>query len=90
MLRKKEVIKRVQDAFELSSFEKAESHYDKFIKILQDGLDDAGAIKLEKIGIIKKVTKPGREITVPTKTEKVKTKERTGLAFKEDSQYKQK
>lgn len=90
MLRKKEVIKRVQSAFELSSFEKAEGYYDNFIKILQDGLDESGSIKLEKIGIIKKVTKPGREITVPTKTEKIKTKERVGLAFKEDSQYKQK
>jgi len=88
MLRKKEVIKRVQTAFDLSSFEKAEEHYEKFLKIWQDGLDEVGSIKIEKIGIIKKITKSGRSITVPTKSEKIVTEDRIGLSFKEDKQYK--
>lgn len=88
MLRKKEIIKRMQKEFKLASFKDAQDYYDKFIKIYNDGLEEAGSIKLEGIGIIRKVVKKAREINVPTKDKPVMAQERSGLAFKEDSSYK--
>jgi len=90
MLRKKEIIKKIQKRFKLSSFEKAEKKYNIFMEILQESLDEGNGLKLEKIGIIKKVVKKGREINIPTKKEKIITEDRVGLSFKEDNLYKHK
>jgi len=90
MIRKRNLIKKIQKRMGLKSFREAKEVYEIVTDEMVNGLNEEGAIKIEGIGIIKKVIKPGREIKVPTKEEKITVEDREGLSFKEDSSYKPK
>ena len=87
MVRKKDLIKKLQERLDLKSFREAEHIFDTYGEILKEALKDGDAVKLYGIGILKKGKKKARKITVPGIDHKVEVPERTGVFFHVDKDF---
>lgn len=90
MIRKKELIKKIQKKLKLKSFKEAEKVFNAVNESYKEGLIEKGSIKIFNIGNIYKGTKKARTIKVPNIKEKVKVPERIGLFFKTNKNFEKK
>jgi nucleoid DNA-binding protein len=87
MVRKKKLIKQLQEKLKLKSFKEAENIFFKVNEIYANGLKEEGSINFYGIGIISVGRKKARNIKVPRLSEPVSVPDRNGLFFKANKKF---
>lgn len=79
MLQKKEMINNIKDEAGVD-FKEANKMYDIVMSCIKKGVEDEGSVKIPEVGIIKTVTRKGREnIIVPGIQEPIKSEPKQSL-----------